>query len=307
MPRLTVLLSVRNGAPTVRRAVTSTLRALPRDAELAVLDDGSTDDTLTILTSIDHPALRVRSGPGSGGLSHALNDLLAHTDSEWVARMDADDICLPGRFRSGPPGRTGSTGQDLGSADLEFAGAVTFGSRQPPRPSVPVALPATVFPYHLLLTNPVRHGTLTARRSALSDLGGYRPSASEDYDLWLRAAQSGKRLVRRSRYAIGYRVHADQITSATTWRTASHQDPYLAESFGELSSTLLGTPLPRLVALAAEPRASAEPRFAEFSARFTAATHRLPRSHRTLLQARLQRRARDLRRSWTTADREGVR
>lgn len=45
MPRLSVILPALNAEDTVARAVSSTLRALPADAELVVLDDGSTDDT----------------------------------------------------------------------------------------------------------------------------------------------------------------------------------------------------------------------------------------------------------------------
>src|SRR5699024_5894599 len=84
-------------ADTIGAAVRSTLRALPADAELVVGDDGSTDDTLARLDDIQDPRLRVTPGPGRG-VAATLNALLSGVDSEFVARMDADDVVLPGRF-----------------------------------------------------------------------------------------------------------------------------------------------------------------------------------------------------------------
>lgn len=97
MPTLSVILPVRNGERFISAAIRSTLSAMPRDSELVVLDDGSTDRTPEILDGISSARVRVLRGAGNG-VAGALNTLIECTQSEYVARMDADDIVLPMRF-----------------------------------------------------------------------------------------------------------------------------------------------------------------------------------------------------------------
>ncbi|WIM73071.1 glycosyltransferase [Corynebacterium suedekumii] len=63
---MTVLLPALNAETTIRTAVTSTLRGMPRDAELFVLDDGSTDDTAEKRLGGRNTTRRRRSPPDSG-------------------------------------------------------------------------------------------------------------------------------------------------------------------------------------------------------------------------------------------------
>ncbi|MGO1319451.1 MAG: glycosyltransferase family 2 protein, partial [Galactobacter sp.] len=165
MPRLSVLMPAFNAQATVLPAVRSTLRALPRDAELVVLDDGSTDDTARVLSQLGDRRLRVLSR-ANDGVASGLNLLLQETDSDYIARMDADDLVLPGRFR-----RQLAAARD--GADAVFTTVVTWNQHKltPPRPS---AILPQDFGLHLLLTNPVAHSTLLARREAVDRVGGYR-------------------------------------------------------------------------------------------------------------------------------------
>lgn len=239
MPRITTILPARNAEDTVRRAVTSTLTALPKDAELVVLNDGSTDNTPQILHSISHPRLRIIDGGGSGGVAQALTLLLAETDSEFVARMDADDICLPWRFKRAMPAF------DRG-ADTVFSPVINLrGKSVSPRAPIPISQNA--FGFHLLLTNPVSHPTMVARRAAIDKVGGYRKVPSEDYDLWLRLVTAGYQLERVHEWGLLYRIHPTQITASADWRRQSWISPEQAESFAATSQYLVGEALTRLV------------------------------------------------------------
>src|SRR5690606_12676863 len=106
------------------------------------------------------------------------------------------------------------------------------GARPVPRPS---RIAPEDFGLHLLLTNPVAHPTLMARRSALERVGGYREVPTEDYDLWLRLAAGGARLERQALPGLAYRMHPGQITASATWRRASWTDPTISAAFAELS------------------------------------------------------------------------
>jgi hypothetical protein len=280
MPELSVLMPVRNGAATVERAVTSTLRALPRDSELAVFDDGSTDSTLEVLDRIADPRLVVMSSTGASGVAEALNQLLARTDSRLVGRMDADDVTLPWRFR-------------LQSRMLEGRCRVAFTTvvewfpathRLKPNPPRPISVAA--FPFRLLLSNPVAHSTTLAERATVTDIGGYRTVPAEDYDLWLRLQAAGVPLACAAVPGILYRVHPGQVTAATGWRSSSWTDERTSQAFAALCRRVLGEPFPRLVALASADGLSPtdfEATLARFDAAFRAASNGLPRVDHSLV------------------------
>lgn len=248
MPELSVLLPARNAEATIGRAVSSTLRAMPRDAELVVLDDGSTDGTLRVLERLGTDArLRVlhAGSDGGRGVGFALERLRLETDSRYIARMDADDISLPWRFSATTP--------MLRSADLVFATIVKLHGRRPAL-GLPLPISTEAFGFHLLLTNPACHPTLIASREILERVGGYRQVPSEDYDLWLRCASDGGRLARVGTHALVYRVHPGQVTASAAWLSASWTDDRQAQAFADLSERLVGKRLRRLVHIAASAR-----------------------------------------------------
>lgn len=270
MPELSILLPARNAAATIGQAVGSTLRAMPRDAELVLLDDGSQDGTADEATAAAERAgrasqVRIIRHEGSGGVSHALNILLESTDSALVARMDADDRCLPWRF-------TRSVGALKRGDDMVFTQIIEDrGRRLTPKP--PVGIAPEVFGLHLLLTNPVSHPTMLARREVLDALGGYRHVPAEDYDLWMRAALAGARLRRLPLWGLLYRMHDTQITASAQWRQASWDNPEQAAVFSELSEGLVGQPLKRLVAIASLPPAQKAVELAAFNRALLPAIH----------------------------------
>lgn len=252
MPELSVLLPARNAAATIAQAVTSTLRAMPRDAELVIVDDGSQDATADEATAAAERVgkaahMRIIGHEGSGGVSHALNFLLESTDSALVARMDADDRCLPWRF-------TRSLAALQAGNDMVFTQIIEDrGRRLTPKP--PIGIAPEAFGLHLLLTNPVSHPTMLARRELLSELEGYRHLPAEDYDLWMRAALAGARIRRLPLWGLLYRMHDAQITASAQWRQSSWDNPEQAQVFAQLSESLVGRPLERIVSLAALPPA----------------------------------------------------
>lgn len=246
MPQLCVLIPVRNSAEYIGPAVRSVLRGMPRDATLTVLDDASTDSTPEVLQRVQDPRLRLILSPTRVGRVGGANILLERTDSEYVARMDGDDITTPWRFRHQIRllERTGLDATFMTMAELR-------GRRL--RPSMPMSISSTAFPLHLLVTNPVGQPTMLARREVIERVGGYRDVTAEDYDLWIRLVHSGARLHRSGSLGLLYRQHGQQTTALVQYRKDSWSDPLTQEAYQSLSEQMIGQPLPRLVSVASDP------------------------------------------------------
>lgn len=209
MPRLSVLLPVRNAERYVGDAVRSALRALPRDAELVVLDDASTDGTAEILESVADKKLRVIQTQRNLGVAAGLNRLLSATDSEFVARMDADDIVLPTRFTHQM--------QRLDVVSVTFCSVFYISGRgRLLRPQLFSRMAGQGLGLQMLIANVLVHPAMAARRSALDS--GYRSSAAEDYELWLRLIAEGYSLERTSKIGLLYRRHSAQISRDKEWQ-----------------------------------------------------------------------------------------
>jgi len=251
----------RNAERTIGDALTSTLRAMPRDAELIVLDDASGDRTPEIASSTGDPRVEVVSVTERLGVVRAAGTLLERATGELVARMDADDICLPWRFRAELAAI--ERGSDIVFSSFQIIGD---GLR---RPALPVGFGAAAARLAMLIDCPFPHSTMLGRTDVLRTAGGYRPDAvGEDYDLWLRAAARGARLARLARPTVLLRKSATQVTAGAGWRESLARDALLQDSYREFTHTVWGTretpwfaelAFARTGALTAEGRAALEP------------------------------------------------
>lgn len=207
MPKLTVMMPALHAATTIRSSIRSTLRAMPRDAELVVMIDGPDEATEQAARRIRDRRLVVRPRPVNRGVVACLREMLVTTDSDFVARMDADDISLPWRFRLEMPA--------LKHADLVCGTGIRFGRGVLPRPSYPGSLTSQEIGVLLPFVNPLFHPSLLARRETLLAAHAYAvPSVAEDYVLWLDALAGGARLTKTAAPVIGYRLGPGQITGA---------------------------------------------------------------------------------------------
>lgn len=101
-PVVTVLLPIHNGERWVARCLESVLSQIFSDFEIHTIDDGSEDRTLAILRRLQlgDSRLRVYPIPKAANLAQVLNFALSNVTTEYVARMDVDDISRPRRFET---------------------------------------------------------------------------------------------------------------------------------------------------------------------------------------------------------------
>jgi glycosyltransferase involved in cell wall biosynthesis len=182
-PRVTVLMSVYNGAAFLASSVESILAQTFRDLELLVVDDGSTDGSAGILDRYrSDPRLTVVANERNLGLTRSLNVGLRAARGELVARQDADDLSHPQRlarqvaFLDAHP-------------DVALVGTQATGLRS--LHAWPKCTGSLSIRWQLMFDSPFLHTAVMFRRGIVwGELGGYDESfrTNQDYELWTRLA-----------------------------------------------------------------------------------------------------------------------
>jgi glycosyltransferase involved in cell wall biosynthesis len=97
--KVTVLMPAYNAADFIAEAMASVLCQTFADFELLIVNDGSTDNTVEVVKSFNDNRI-VLIEQENLGVAAALNTGLQHARAAYIARFDADDICLPTRLET---------------------------------------------------------------------------------------------------------------------------------------------------------------------------------------------------------------
>lgn len=96
--KVSVIIPVYNKAPYVAGAVASVLDQSYSDFELIIIDDGSTDGSQEIIKKNTDPRIRFYQNTENTGTAKIGNKLIELANTEYILRLDADDLMLPGRI-----------------------------------------------------------------------------------------------------------------------------------------------------------------------------------------------------------------
>jgi glycosyltransferase involved in cell wall biosynthesis len=140
------------------------------------------------------------------GIVPALNLGLANITSEFVARMDEDDLMMPRRlelqYRHMLKNKeTSVVGGQLLLIDVddEVIGVSGYKKR------------ISKASFHVFESSPIAHPAAMFRRKAVEQIGGYRDFLPEDWDLWVRLSESGP-IENLTETVLHYRVHPNQLS-----------------------------------------------------------------------------------------------
>ncbi len=197
-----------NADEYIGAAIESILSQTFSDFELLILDDGSTDRTAEVISSVNDPRLRVIPQGRNLGLPLALNRLVAHARGRYLARMDADDVSLPDRLRDQVEYLNNHPDIDVCAMWCSGFGTSEAVNFTPPATHDELRL-------ELFFGNPIPHPSVMLRRSSIAkgDML-YDPSfrGAEDYDLWARMAERW-RFAAIQKTGLRYRFHERQATN----------------------------------------------------------------------------------------------
>jgi glycosyltransferase involved in cell wall biosynthesis len=185
-----VIISVVIPAYNAERTILETIHSVQQQDfsgfEIIVIDDGSTDNTLNILNSINDARLKIFSYP-NGGVSVARNRGISHSQGQFIALLDADDLWTPDKLSL-----------QLQTLQLNpSAGVVYSWTRFMDEhgksfyDDKPLFYKDNVYS-QLLVSNFIASGSNPLiRREALKSVGEFDPALShcEDWDMYLRLAE----------------------------------------------------------------------------------------------------------------------
>ncbi len=213
---------VRDGEDFVGAAVSSVLQQTYRELRLLAVDDGSADATAEILNCFadSDPRMEIVRLEEGRGLAGALAYAMTLVTTEYVARLDADDLARPRRLERQIAFLDANPAVGLlGSACTVFDEGGVRERWSPPCDPLAVR-------WRSVLANPLLHSTVAIRRSVLVDGNlNYDPAlaAAQDYDLWSRTLLHTEAANLRAPL-VCYRMHAEQLTrSRRSEQLAIHQ------------------------------------------------------------------------------------
>lgn len=215
---ISVVMPVYNGQRFLAEAIESILKQTYRDFEFIIVNDGSTDDTASILEKYAQQDERIRIlNTEHVGLVGALNQGIEAAQYNWIARMDADDVSLPKRFEKQMAAAAARPDVIVWGAyihHISSSGSVlsisTFG------PATPQA-----FEERRKSNEPVQviHPTAVMRKDMILKAGGYKKEfeAAEDVELFDRMGDFG--LIQAvPEPLLLYRVHPHSISMQKFFR-----------------------------------------------------------------------------------------
>jgi glycosyltransferase involved in cell wall biosynthesis len=213
IPKLSVLMPVYNASAFLQDAIQSVLDQSFIDFEFVIMNDGSTDDSEKIIQSFQDKRIRYIKNTANLKLIKTLNLGFSLALGKYIARIDADDICLPNRFEKQIAfleihpeiGVLGSCASIIDEHNQVMGDCIY------PKDHDVIAL-------DLVRYNPMIHPSVMIRTSILKEqtiLFDEHFVHTEDYELWTR-------LIAKTKFAnlpeklLLYRRHSSQISSVYT-------------------------------------------------------------------------------------------
>ncbi len=197
---------VYNGEKHLQEAMDSILEQTYSDFELIIINDGSEDKSQDIILSYSDQRIRYYTNNKNLGLTKTLNIGLDLAKGEYIARMDADDLCVVDRFSSQVS--FFEANKDYGLLGTAYE---TFGAKQKVvRPPIEHREIEVAF----LFDNAFAHPATMFRRSVIENNKiKYREcyKCAEDYDLLYRISQVTK-CKNLPDVFLRYRVHDAQVS-----------------------------------------------------------------------------------------------
>lgn len=233
MPKVSVVLPVYNSEKYLKKSIKSILDQSFSDFEIIAINDGSIDNSLSILDSFHDKRIKIFHNIKNIGISASLNFGIQNSSGEYIARMDSDDICLSNRLKN----QTYFLDQNL-NVDIVGSYFKTFGYTIPRKICPPLQdnqIKAGLL-FNAVLGHPV---VMMRKESFLSNKLKYDSNydGAEDYELWVRSS-SKLCFANIPQVLLLYRIHPKQISSGNRLKQINIADSIRLKYLSDLNISL---------------------------------------------------------------------
>jgi len=187
-PFFSVIIPTYNRSQELKRSVESVLSQSFGNFEILVMDDGSTDDTQKVVSTLNDPRIIYDWEKNFGGPARPRNRGVAKARGEWICFLDADDTWLPYKLEAcyqHIDERVDFIYNDL-EINEEKKSLFNKSIRRTRQLKKPVIMDL------LLNDNAISNSSVVVRKNILDRIGKIDEKvemiASEDYNTWLRIA-----------------------------------------------------------------------------------------------------------------------
>jgi glycosyltransferase involved in cell wall biosynthesis len=187
-PLVSVVMGVRNGGAALLESINSILEQRGVEFEFIIIDDGSTDDTESVLSDVcanDSRVKLIKRKPS--GLTISLIEGCKAANGKYIARQDAHDYSLPNRLSNQVATLEANPDASMSSSHVKFI--------TQERATVFTKLNTDSIVNDGL--SGIIHGSTMFRKDSYFKVGGYRHQFyyAQDVDLWSRLVEVGEHIV----------------------------------------------------------------------------------------------------------------
>jgi glycosyltransferase involved in cell wall biosynthesis len=222
-PKISVIMPTYNRARYIAEAIRSVQSQTLQEWELIVIDDGSTDDTESIIRDFMEKDGRISyfKNEKNLGIANTRNRGVALAKADYVAMLDSDDKWIsPDKLarqldafeQNKKLGVVGTNACFVDENDVMIGKNTNF-------PADDAGIWRT-----LLYRNILMQSGLLIKKSAIEKAGGYDPTfvICDDHDLWLKIGKDWQFAILPS-VDLSYRIHKSGITKAKHFKTAREE------------------------------------------------------------------------------------
>lgn len=212
---VSIIMPVFNGEKYLREAIESVLRQTYRNFEFIIINDCSTDRTEEIILSYSDPRIRYYKNEKNLHVAETLNRCISLAKGDFIARMDADDICMPKRIEC-------QVRYLQKHSDLDGCGtwAIKIDSGGRKTGFLRGYLNSEMAACSALFTVPFVHPSVMFRSPVIrKELYNMNiRGAGQDLELWSRLSIRGYRFNNIPIHLLKYRIHSENVSSKNNTR-----------------------------------------------------------------------------------------
>lgn len=208
-PLVSVILSAYNAEKYIYASIQSIIEQDYKNFELIIINDGSTDNTLSIINSFKDDRIKVINRENKG-LVYSLNEGISKSNGIYICRMDADDISLPYRISSQV--KIFSNNSDI---DFIFSDISLIDDDGNPVCDAWIGKNTNEVINRLEWLNTIYHPSVIFKKELINLYGYYKEKDDiyEDKDLWLRFKKNNINFFYLKKVLLKYRLCKTSIHS----------------------------------------------------------------------------------------------